>query len=342
MQKILTFIITIAILYTLIEHNFHRIAIPNRSNENPKASESSENNSEEIPVTGNFFEKTLSTVMINVLKTDEGRFFMESLLQPMNTSVAGSGAGFKMNNDNFIKSMFKISSFGEGDVGPASCGHVVTIHYKILNSQNIVLKDDVATYPLGSEKVAPGLDAVIVGMRAGEARHATISNKYFQNKKRGEKVKEYKVNVLLKEIMPRNFIDDSVKIYDDQIAYRIPLMCGNKAIFDAKITRLKDNKVIYNSEELGKQIDMKIGSLKHPVIFSHALHNKIPIGNRTVLAKGKFLKSFVNNNSVIFPETTLPEQDLFMIEFYNFHEKILTKPSTFPNRQGAQSQASQK
>ena len=91
--------------------------------------------------------------MINILKSDEGRMFMESMLQPMNKTVAGSGSGFKMNNDNFIQSIFKINSFGDGEKGPASCGHIVTVHYKILNIQNTVLEDKVVTFPLGSEKI---------------------------------------------------------------------------------------------------------------------------------------------------------------------------------------------
>lgn len=50
--------------------------------------------------------------------------------------------------------------------------------------------------------------------------------------------------------MPENFIGDEVKVFDDQLAYRIPLVCANKAIYDAKITRLRDSEVIYNSYQL--------------------------------------------------------------------------------------------
>jgi hypothetical protein len=38
---------------------------------------------------------------------------------------------------------------------------------------------------------------------------------------------------------------------------------------------------------------MQIGNLSYPLIFSYALHNKIPIGSRTVIAKGKLFKSFL-------------------------------------------------
>ena len=60
---------------------------------------------------GTFIEKTISGVLLNVLKTDEGRLFLESLIQPMNKSVAGSGASFEMNSDKFINALFKINTF---------------------------------------------------------------------------------------------------------------------------------------------------------------------------------------------------------------------------------------
>jgi len=58
---------------------------------------------------GNFIEKTISSVLLNVLKTDEGRLFLESLIQPMNKAVAGSGNGFEMNSELIACFVFKIS-----------------------------------------------------------------------------------------------------------------------------------------------------------------------------------------------------------------------------------------
>ena len=327
MHKILTLIITGAILYMIFQQNMAGITIPDHLKNQSKLVEKQ---NQENEVSGTFLEKTLSSVMINILKSSEGRMFMESMLQPMNKAVAGSGSGFEMNNDNFIKSLFRIRSFGEGTVGPVSCGHVVTVHYKILGNDSNVLEDKVATFTLGTEQVAPGLDAVIVGMKIGETRHAVISNKYFM-KNADDKLRSFKVNVLLKEVIPQNFIDDSVKIFDDQIAYQVPLVCGNKVIYDAKITNLTNNEIIYNSESLGKKINMKIGNLNYPMIFSHALHNKIPVGTRTIIAKGKFLKSYISDNSAIFPNKVLNIDDYFMIELYNFDNP--TKPMTFPYKE---------
>jgi hypothetical protein len=255
----------------------------------------------------------------------------------MNKAVAGSGNGFEMNSDKFINALFKINTFGDGEKGPASCGHIVTIQYKILSLTNSILEENTATFPLGSNKIAPGLDAVIVGMKTGQTRHATISSKYFPETS-SNKLSSFKVNILLKEIMPENFIDDTIKIFDDQLSYRVPLFCGGKAVYDAKITKLSDGKVIYNSVDTGTKITMQIGNLVYPMIFSHALHNKIPVGNRTVITKGKFFKSYASNFSTIFPETMLPENEYFMLEFFNFENQMPTPQTTLDQIQGLQQQ----
>jgi hypothetical protein len=325
MQKLLTLIITGAIIYMIFQQSMSSMKAPEhlRNPESP--------NQEQKPVElgGTFIEKTISSVLLNVLKTDEGRLFLESLIQPMNKAVAGSGSGFEMNSDKFINALFKINTFGEGEKGPASCGHVVTAQYKILSLTNTVLEENTATFPLGSDKIAPGLDAVIVGMKTGQTRHATISSKYLPETA-SDKPSAYKVNVLLKEIMPENFVDNNVKIFDDQLAYRVPLLCGGKAVYDAKITKLSNDKIIYNSVESGKKITMQIGNLTYPVIFSHSLHNKIPLGTRTVIAKGKLFKSYLSNFSTIFPDTTLPEDEYFMVEFFNFDNQIPEVKTSHP------------
>ena len=55
------------------------------------------------------------------------------------------------------------------------------------------------------------------------------------------------------------------------------------------------------------------------MIFSHALHNKIPVSTRAVIAKDKFFKLFASDKSAILPSKILPENEYFMVKFYNFH-----------------------
>lgn len=328
MQKLFTFLIGCVILYIFAQEGLSRFDAKSggkpESKTNSETEKINQDTSNMPAVDGNFLERTLSNVMLNALKTEEGRIFLESLIQPLNKPLANQDSGFRINNNDFIKNAFKINSLGGRNDGKvASCGHIVTIHYEIFD-KNLKIKDEIITYPLGSEKAHPGLDPVIVGMKIGETRTATISNHYFQTDQKTP-LKVYKANILLKELVPQNFVDDTIKIFDDEIAYKMPLMCGNRAVYDVKITSLKDGKLLYDSRKAGKKIDMYLGDLNYPMIFSHALHNKIPVGTRTVIARGQFLKSFASPFSTIFPEQKLPEEDYFMIDFYNFSKAHLER-----------------
>jgi hypothetical protein len=324
MQKFLSLIITAAILYLIIQMKLddkpkipeeQKVVAPIANSKQDSATAPQENQ----PLTGNFIEKALSSVLINVLKTEEGKMFFENILQPMNKPIAGANDSFKINNTDLIKSMLKINSFGEGTVGPASCGHIVTVHYQILTMNNNVVEEQTKTYALGSRAVIPGLDNVIVGMMVGQTRQALIPAKYayYEGKYRKPGINpedSYKVNVALQSILPNNFVkNNKVKIFDDEVSYQMPLTCGDRVIFNARITKLANGKVLYDSSTLEK-IKMKIGDMNYPLIFSHALYSKIPVGTRTVIAEGKSFQALAARISKIFPKDQLPESEYFMLE----------------------------
>ena len=326
MQKTLTLIITAAILYMIFQYSINDFKQTNTpTNIENKVKKVDGKNPSQPEITGNILEKTLSKVLINILKTEEGRLFLENIVSPMDKPLIGSGKGYKLNNDNLINSMFKINTFGEGIEGPASCGHLVTVKYKILTLNNITVEERVETFPLGSNKTIPALNAVIVGMKTGQVRHATIPGKYTNSVKKGANSSKgskssFKLNIELKEIIPKNFVDEDVKIFDNEIAYHLPLLCGQTITYDAKITKLSNGEIVYDSRATGKKINMLIGNVVYPVIFSHALHNKIPIGTRTAIAKGRLFKSYASNNSSIFPDKILPNNEYYMLELMNFED----------------------
>ena len=324
MQKFLSLIITAAILYLIVQMKTNDKPAPP---EEQKATTPITNSKQDIeptsqenePLRGNFIEKALSSVLINVLKTEEGRMFFENILQPINKPIAGSNNSFKINNTDLIKSIFRITTFGEGTIGPASCGHLVTIHYQILTLNNHLVEEQTKTYPLGMREVIPGLDEVITGMMVGQTRRALIPAKYayYENKYRKPGINpdaSYKVNVALQSIIPNNFIkSNKVKIFDDEISYQMPLICGDKATFNARITNLSNGKIIYESST-SEKINMRIGDMNYPLIFSHALCGKIPVGTRTVIAEGKSFQALAARVSNIFPKDQLPESEYFMLE----------------------------
>ena len=91
-----------------------------------------------------------------------------------------------------------------------------------------------------------------------------------------------------------------------------------KTNFDSKITKLSDGSVLYDSKNQGKKINMIIGDVNYPLIFSCALHNKISSGVRTVIAKGKLFKALGSNINKIIPQNSMPAEEYFMLELMNF------------------------
>ncbi|MGC0372396.1 MAG: hypothetical protein DGJ47_001109 [Rickettsiaceae bacterium] len=318
MQKFLTLILSGIVIYIIINNALETFRPLHNQSQTVGGNKEENKTISTEEFKGNFIEKGFSNVLHNILKTEEGRFFIENLITPMDKPLASGTGILQVNSTDFIDSFFKINTFGEGGKGPASCGHVVTISYKILSINNAVLKEDKATIALGSDKIAPGMDSIIVGMREGQTRHATIATKYFTTNPKYQK-SYFKLQVSLHKIIPHNFAE-GVKIFDDQISYKVPKLCGQKIVCDAKITKLSNNKVLYNSQNNKQRLSIKIGDQNYPMIFSHALHNKTMNGTRTVISKGRFLKSYVSDYSKIFPQTTIPENELYMIEFSNFSE----------------------
>lgn len=315
MAKILTVIISGVIIYMILQKNLDSLNLQDELKlNNPTQTEEKKAKSEQ-ELTGSFFEKTISNILINVLKTHEGRTFVARMLKPENNTTLSYEDSFASYNDSFLNSTFQISTVGDGNGLPVFCGQTVNIHYKILNFDDVALEEKTETIHLGSEQIAPSVDAVIIGMKVGQTRHAVISSKDFVEIK-NDKHKSFKIDIVLKSIISKSIIDSDIKMFDEKVPRQMPLICAKRAVYDAKITKLGDGSIIFDSTKTGKKIDMVIGNLNYPVIFSYALHNKIAEGTKTVIAKGKFFKSHLSEHSIIFPEKSLPENEYFMIEFF--------------------------
>lgn len=319
MQKALTFIIAAAIIYSIVQMKMQSPPEENAPKAQTTEAESNNNTGTpeqaNIPLTGNFLEKTVSKVLINALKTEEGRLFFENLLQPTNKPIADGKYTIEVNRD-LIQPMFKINTFGNGTVGPATCGHVVTLHYQLLDINNNLLSENTKTFTLGSRAIMPGIDSVVVGMMVGQTRQAIFPTKYTSS---NEENKPYRVNIVLNSILPNNFVNSNeVKIFDDEIAYRMPLLCGDKVGIDAKITKLSNGQVLYDSVQKGEKLDIKIGDINYPLIVSYALHGKVPVGTRTVIAKGKLFKALGSNINKMLNQSKVPVDEYLMLELTNF------------------------
>ncbi|HJD68009.1 MAG TPA: FKBP-type peptidyl-prolyl cis-trans isomerase [Rickettsia endosymbiont of Bembidion lapponicum] len=327
MQKLLSLIIVALVLYNIaklkISSDDNNATIIEQASVNNSANNENQvsiNNDPPVSLNGNLFERTISKIVINALKTEEGKAFFENILQPLNKPIDTKDYTIPVHKD-LITSLFKINTIGTGNVGPASCGHVVTVFYQISDMSNNLISEDTKTFTIGSGAVMLGLDNVIVGMNVGQAREAIIPAKYAASvgANNDNTDSAYRVNVMLKSILPQNFINSNeVKIYDNEIAYRIPLLCGEKIAFNAKITRLANGEVLYDSKAKGQKVDMKIGDITYPLIFSYALQGKVPVGTRTVIAKGQTFKALGSNINKIISQESLPLNEYLMLEINDF------------------------
>lgn len=319
MQKLITLIVAGLIIYVVMNEKFADLYRDRPLTPKQEVTQNPSEKTEDVQMEGNFLEKSLSKMLVNILKTDEGKAFFENLIQPANKPLGASGSGFKMDNSQMVNSIFKIKTGGVRKEGPASCGHIVTAHYQITTLSNALVEEVTKTFNLGGSDVMTGLSDIIVGMHEGETREGLVMPQYAIGAKNPQAA--YKVKVALQSIMPKLIIDpEKVKVFDDEIAYQRPYLCGERAIFDVKISKCS-GEVVYDSQKLGRKVNMVLGDLAYPMIFSHGLFAKVPVGTRTVIAQGKYFRSLaIASMNKIFQKEQLPVDEYFLIEFKNFEE----------------------
>ena len=329
MPKILTLIIAAAIIYAVMDakSTLTPATVPTPTQPAQIQAESTNVKTTDVApeMQGGMIEKTLSKVMINVLQSPEGKEFISKVITTANTPISGEHT-LKVHDIALVRELFHIEITNPGSGPKVSCGHTVNVDYKITNSKGVVVESGPKTFRLGNPEIVPGLSNVIVGMQKGESRKAILhksysyDSQYFHGSKPEKATDYYYVNVTLLDMAPDNFAGDYVKIFDDEIAFSGPYLCGDLAVFDAKIMKT-DGTVIYDSEAHNQKIQMHLGDNEYPMIFSHALFSKVPVGVRSVICKGENLKSFGSDGtSKIFPKAQVQptSNDFFLIEFSRF------------------------
>ncbi|MES2215189.1 MAG: FKBP-type peptidyl-prolyl cis-trans isomerase [Pseudomonadota bacterium] len=332
MQKLLTLIIAAAMIYQIMnakmtEYSSNKTAAAAKQEVATVEPNTGHNQPEQnLEPEGSFLEKSLSKLLINILKTPEGRTFFENMIQPVNKPITGSDTGFSFDSAKLVEGIFRINTTGEGKEGPVSCGAMAAIDYRITTMNDIIVDEGSKMIQLGRGEVIPALENIIVGMHIGQTREGVTSAKYaYDNPKfRGpnkEPSLNYKVKVTLRDILPKVFMPPSeVRIFDDKMAYQLPYLCSERATFDVKISKI-DGKVIYDTESNNTPISMILGDMAYPMVFSHALFSKIPTGTRTVIAQGKYLKSLANKDiDKLGLKERIQPNEFFLIEFKNFNQ----------------------
>jgi FKBP-type peptidyl-prolyl cis-trans isomerase 2 len=343
MRKIITFIIILFILYNILKAN-NKLYEESQSPSEIKQQESldkqnqlnnfnSANQNHEF--NGDFADRALAILITNVLKTPQGRSFMKNILQPINNQETT-----EEKNEVFdvVKTLFNISTTKPSKSQAfALCGYSANVSYKFIEtkSKKVVLSDS-KNLVLGEKSVIPALDAFIVGMKIGETVSGFVHPKYSFNGKNYhhpavEPTEYYDLEVTLNSFHSELQIKpELVKIFDQKTGYdqSFPFICGQKVGFKAKIIRLYDGSVIYDSNNKldGKKIETIIGNRNDPLIFGYGLHGKSSKGARTIIAPSKF---FMPLNKVSYKAVQdkfgisakiLSSDEYLMLELYDLSE----------------------
>lgn len=333
MYRYSTFIVVLAILYVAFyrssfNNKLDSEKISQKSESTEIITETSSNPDGDDSISGSFFERFISRVMVNALKTDEGKVFFSNLIQPMQNNISANELRFKISNSNFIEKIFKAETFENNPLtSPASsqkegrniteniayCGLDVLIDYEIKTENDEIISESEKTIRIGSSSFPIGFDNVIIGMKEGQTRVAHIppaysigsayyeqnlvSNKLVQDEILKSKIygKSFSVKILLKKVVSQLEIKkDEIKIFDDELILQMPFLCGQKILFKAVITSLYDGKTLYSSPQKQSYI---IGDETYPFIFALGLSGKLPKGKRSIIAKAKYFYSIFSNKS---------------------------------------------
>ena len=228
---------------------------------------------------------------------------------------------FDVQGLNLIKSIFNIQQTSPGKGKEcAVCGHLVSVSYMITTEKDIILENKTNTIQIGSRNEIAALENIVAGMKVGETRRALSRGEYAYDPKAfrrddinvGERVK---ITATLLDISPKVFITpQEVKIYDDKLDYKMPILCGDKINFHLNVKKF-DGTEVFNSKK-SKAITMQVGDIRYPLLFGYALQGKIPTGKRMVIAPGKYLYGISGKAPhSMFQEQAIAKGEHFMIEF---------------------------
>jgi hypothetical protein len=277
MQKYFTYIIAAFIIYNLFEKtNFSTIkSIP--KSEVIKNIDDNVVNEEKFE--GTWFEKKVSKIMANIIKTPEGSKFFENLVKPMQ-QIPQSEINFKVNSKDLINSLFKIKINKPGYGVEAVCGCKVSIDYALFDMKNNFIKNEQANIIIGKGDLSKSLENSIIGMRVGEEREVNIYPTIIKDPKFKTSFKaKIKLDKLETTVAP-----GEIRYFDDTISYAKPILCGEKVKFDVTIMDVT-GKIIFEKQD----IVLNLGFEGVPVAFSQGIFNKTSAGTRTIIAKGKNL-----------------------------------------------------
>lgn len=306
MQKLLTSLISIFILFFLVRDN---IVWFKSLSEMPKEND-------KLGASGNFIEKAVTKIISDLSTTEEGKLFITNVIENTQKNIAS--AMLSREQGEFLHNIYNVHTSGDELGKPCLCSQNVVVDYKISTKDSLKFENNEERILLGQNKISKEFDNIVVGMKKGQTRTAmlkpTASNKF------KEEIKEEILffNITLKDIIDKAEFDiNKVKIFDDKFAYQMPLLCGDSVEFNIKITKINGD-IIYNSNNF---FQIKIGDSKFQFL-SFILNNKIPVTIRTVLAPWSYINKSLKTLQIPINLNTIPGNEYVIIELLN--SKMIT------------------
>lgn len=334
MQKYFTIAVVIAILYTAYTNSEF-----GQKNSNI-VSDSAENLSKaknlftdkvegEEEIKGSFVERTLSKVFLNLIKTEEGKDFLYNMIKPVNGPIDYQTFVMDLNDDQFLQNLLQIKVLNKVENNSnhsTYCGTNVTADYIIKDLNNKIIEDNIVNFTLGTKTLLYGLENVIIGMKIGEKRSATIPPEFAylhpSVTKNSENLPRTSVNVevTLKEINnPDELQLNKISKYNDKFSFKIPYLCGQNIKMHVKITDF-DGKLVFNSKSASdKKIATFIGSPELPIAINYGINNTTPDGTRAIITPGLYLKN--SGNLVQVPN--IADHKLYLVEIFELESDDL-------------------
>ncbi len=282
-------------------------------------------------LSGNFIERVIAQILINVLNTDQGQRSLAFLSNSLQHGLE------KFVSKNFEKNFEKVSHYlvplyfyktDKRGKGPCIiCGQKFKAKYQIMDKdmKNILLEKEEESV-LGSKKILNEINVLMPGMKKGETIYSMLGsssvNQDLQSKNIMNQQKLQKIFIKLTDIEYNEELINIEKtyIFDSQLVdinlEQERIICGDKISFQFQIVDLISKKVIFDSKE--KIFSNFVGSAELPVIFNYALHKKPLKGTRSIICDGKYL-NFNNKNLLSFSEKklTIIDENIYMLVIYN-------------------------
>ncbi|MDF2965889.1 MAG: hypothetical protein K0Q51_1277 [Rickettsiaceae bacterium] len=277
MQKYITYIVAGFIIYSIYENS--QVAKINIESPADKVSAIQDKVVNEENFEGSWFEKKISRIMANVIKTPEGEKFFKNLIQYKDSGPENEN-NLKFVNKDVIANMFNINTIQVGSGNEAICGSKVKVYYELYDIQNGLVKKEDKTFVLGKGTFSRIMENSVIGMKVGEEREVTL----YPNTLKDNFIKStLKAKINLKSLEGGADSSD-IRFFDDIISFEKPILCSQSVKFDLVIMDIA-GKIIFKQNA----INVTLGDDGVPTAISHGLFGKFQAGTRTLIAKGKTL-----------------------------------------------------